>query len=828
MQPKPFTPPIISTLMQERTALHKEMRQLITQGKHLAFCAPGGYGKTVTVGQYLSKRRIASWVTLSGADNEPDVFYQHVGEALVALGSTSPLPTTYDLESLITAARNIPTKGGRHFLVFDDGHHLVRHDLLHALTRIINALPSSATAMLLGRSVLPAEFQELNRSYSLFDAEKLAFSLDEAIWFYERDEADLPNEDVKILWERTQGWAMGLYALSFESGAEPTEPTADNRDLGSFLEDGVWHHWDTETQTFLLQCSVAPYLTKEIAALLSGNDDADKKLESLYRSGAFLSKSNGGIYRFHDLFLDWLQEKALEVLGEEDLQALYDKAAQWLFDREEYFRAAQLYIKNADHEGISRCMAASNRFGGNAENLSVESKVDFVNTYVSGLTADFIEENPYLVSKCANVAFLNGNAEDFCRYADALTAYLPMLAKEHPDLVQTAGFIGSLDFRVPLRSYAKRLKAQMANMPQAFVQRKEAMSSTMTQNLPLLHRSMRDFSEYADFDEEEMLLLRNTFGVMIGADYPVMESCYLAGLRYERSELREANYHALEAVRGLSENSRAETVFCAHMILALVYDALGATDEASKVFAEMKEYTEQPEARFLNANVQALSIARDIEQGNEVEYAMWLASQGPLDAPLALYRLPRHFTTLRVLVAQKEYEKAIDLGERIITLAHDYVRPLDAIEAGVITVRAQVLSGNTDAAKLQLQKALTEALPYGYTQQFVNEGKTLAPLLSSLPNNKMSEEEIAFAKVVLEKIGEVLGSNSTEQEVTQLPPQQLAVLERLAKDMSYAEIGEELGIGRGTVKTHVLQVYKALGVHTAKEAVAKAHTLKIL
>jgi LuxR family maltose regulon positive regulatory protein len=48
------------------------------------------------------------------------------------------------------------------------------------------------------------------------------------------------------------------------------------------------------------------------------------------------------------------------------------------------------------------------------------------------------------------------------------------------------------------------------------------------------------------------------------------------------------------------------------------------------------------------------------------------------------------------------------------------------------------------------------------------------------------------------------------------------MLQYLSKGMTYSEIAAATGIGRATVKYHVLLVYKALGVHDAEEAVIKA------
>ena len=46
----------------------------------------------------------------------------------------------------------------------------------------------------------------------------------------------------------------------------------------------------------------------------------------------------------------------------------------------------------------------------------------------------------------------------------------------------------------------------------------------------------------------------------------------------------------------------------------------------------------------------------------------------------------------------------------------------------------------------------------------------------------------------------------------------------LATYRTLAAIGEELGIGRPTVKTHVQHIYKKLGVNTRAEAVQRAES----
>jgi DNA-binding NarL/FixJ family response regulator len=53
------------------------------------------------------------------------------------------------------------------------------------------------------------------------------------------------------------------------------------------------------------------------------------------------------------------------------------------------------------------------------------------------------------------------------------------------------------------------------------------------------------------------------------------------------------------------------------------------------------------------------------------------------------------------------------------------------------------------------------------------------------------------------------------------------VLSRLARGSSYASIGRELGIGTGTVQSHIKSIYRKLGIHSRSEAVREAYRRRL-
>ena len=65
------------------------------------------------------------------------------------------------------------------------------------------------------------------------------------------------------------------------------------------------------------------------------------------------------------------------------------------------------------------------------------------------------------------------------------------------------------------------------------------------------------------------------------------------------------------------------------------------------------------------------------------------------------------------------------------------------------------------------------------------------------------------------------GASATPAELPPLSPRQVEILELIAEGLSNLEIGERLFISEATVKWHVRQILKALGVANRAQAVAR-------
>ena len=798
------------------------MRGMRSAAKHIYLAAPGGYGKTTAAAEWLSGLRGKTvTLTVRDADNDPSVFYSRLSRAMAEL--TGKVREQSSLDGLLEAIRLLPKRDSLSYLLIDDLQMLKNEVVTGSLPQIVARLPDYVRLCFVSRSEPDTALLEKGR-FEVFTQSDLRFSDGEIAWLGAGKGRDLTKEQIRSLQEMTGGWVMYLSVLLSGKGYDEIPHT-----LIEYLDKRVWVQWNTETKLLLLRLSIPAEVTPELVLRLTGQTDGKYVLTQLTGTeNAFLSNVYGDTYRFHDIFRDFLHSRMDDFLSKEEKRRLNEIVAEWYYERRDYFMSIRYFFQNRDHDGVIRCECEITQYHAKTENISVETTCNFISNYILSLPASFVMENNHLVLECSYGAFLDGNTEDFIYYKDMLSERMPEIAEQHPDLVETAGFLFSLDFQIPIVDYARHLAA-MLPQPRCEPQINETETvhtNTITQNLPFFHRSMRDYSEIFELKEEDLELFRNTFGVMIGRDYKVMEQSLIAGIYYERGQLLPAAYHALAGFRACGKLTNPETQFSASMILAAILYAMGATVEAERIMSQIGEYIEK-EAMFLRSNFKALQTERHIRDGDTDAAKEWIEIYACLSENLPFYQICRHFTTLRSHIILGEYELAVRFAYRLQKLTEEYNRPLDQIECLILTAIAVWRSGVQDEAIRNLRHAADIAMHYGFVQLFINEGKEILPLLWQLRDSvekpgDYSEFIDKLTEGVFEKHGLAKG------KITQLSAQQRAMLPLLSRGMSYREIADATGIGFDTVKSHVRLVYRKLGVHSAEEAVIKAKAQGLL
>ena len=853
-----FFPPRVRRGALPRAGVNAILDAARAQGGHWVYIgAPGGFGKSLAVSQWLAPQRNKfAWITLDPYDNNESRFVRKfLGGLAFAQRANRKLDQAAKqvrapfLEYLFDALDLLLPNDKKYSLVLDDFHHLNPGTVLQAFPLIRNRLPSGFTVCILSREEPSDVFLDaiLKGEMSVLRARDLVFNEEELCRLLSRN--GLSPSQAPGLLKRTAGWpiAVGAFLMGTGMGKDfPDEAPRGEEWLYRYLDLHVWGRWETAVQDFLMRASLPDRLDEQLCRRLTGRADSGAMLEALSRNLAFVSRLGDGRYRLHDLFRDFLSGKLAERLGTAEIQALNTKVADALFEEGDYYAAAARYVRGSDSEGLSACCAAFRKI---AVSTSVEDRIAFFRDHVIGCGQELFEDNPAVLAQCAFVHYLEGDARQFLRLLSQLRAHL----KNNPDkkldgdTFQLFLALQALDFRKTLDRYVDALLEERHDL-ESLVPGGQIRLGTFTAAMPLLHRGLREHSDLARGAglDAQLSKRQRALSPFLGEEHTVILECLRSGILYECNRLSEACDSALKVQKMMdSAPCRAEVRLSANLLLAAILRGMGRTDEAARVERETERQVKKEGLLPLSPTLRAWQYAARIAAGSASAAREWLdVYAAPLTGSLPLYKMFQHFVTARALLAAREDTLAVLFGTRLLKVGLRFRRRLDTIEALLLLSAAHRNLGGRKKSLHCMERALRIAALCGFSRPFINDAPLLAPILDTLLRNRKTHKApwIPFAVQVQAAMAGTTTATATgtgtktltlsraevnapAAEKTPLPAlsaRQTRILELLERNASYREIAEDLAVAHSTAKYHVLKLYRTLGVSGAAEALARA------
>jgi LuxR family maltose regulon positive regulatory protein len=326
------------------------------QGRLCLIDAPAGSGKTTLLAQWCvadqPSRRVA-WVSLDEGDDDPVRFWAYIIEAFrvvqPALGeeplkllqgsSSADLLTQVVLPQLLN---ELATVESQLVLILDDYHLVTTPDCHETLAFFVDHLPANVHLMVATRVDPPLPLARLRASGELVEIRiaELGFSNAEATTLLnDAMRLDLALKDVRRLWERTEGWAAGLYLAGLSlRGREDPGPfiasfEAGHRHVIDYLGTEVLARQPEPLRTFLLRTSILQRLSGSLCDAVLEADNSAELLAELEHANLFLIALDDQRqwWRYHHLFAQLLR---LELSDREAelVPVLHRRAAAWFQD----------------------------------------------------------------------------------------------------------------------------------------------------------------------------------------------------------------------------------------------------------------------------------------------------------------------------------------------------------------------------------------------------------------------------------------------------------------------------------------------------------------
>jgi LuxR family maltose regulon positive regulatory protein len=318
---------------------------------------------------------------------------------------------------------------------------------------------------------------------------------------------------------------------------------------------------------------------------------------------------------------------------------------------------------------------------------------------------------------------------------------------------------------------------------------------------------------------------------------------HLGRVCYQQNDLAAAEEHFSAIVRQPYLNY-GECFAYGACGLALVHQAQDRTGAAQAVTEAASMYLLETGNTTLMPVIQAIEAELALKQGRIAQASQWAAQLDPVPPLTSMVELfCPHLTLVRIWMAQNTHE-SLQRAAGLLEGAREFVESTHnsrfLIEVLALQALLKDVDGDRGTALELLAQAVTLAEPGGFIRLFVDLGPQMARLLAGLHRQDVAPVYVSQILGAFETTDD--GQKTTDPTVRRslivgglssplvdpLTPRELEVLVLLDRHLTNNEIAEELVVSPSTVKTHTLNIYRKLVVHSRKQAVARARELSIL
>ncbi|MEH7112150.1 LuxR C-terminal-related transcriptional regulator [Neobacillus niacini] len=733
----------------------------------------------------------------------------------------------------------------------------------------------------LGRLRARGHLTELRANDLRFTPGEAAMFLNEVIGL------DLTTDEITALETRTEGWIAGLQLAALSMHGREDIPAfirafaGDNRYIMDYLVEEVLQRVPNYVRTFLLQTSILDRLHGPLCDAVTSQAESSARLDSLERGNFFIVPLDDRRhwYRYHHLFAEVLSSHLRADLPDQ-VATLHLRASKWYeqngspADAIRHALAAKDFTRAADL--IEMACPAIGRSGqwalvlGWLKGLPSELVhcrpvlcVWYAGALLAGGKLEAVEDRLQIAEKWlettagmrnrleaplgkmivvdeeefrrlpgsiavfrAGLALVLGDVPATVKYAQLVLDLVP--EDDHLPRGSAAALLGLASWRSGDLDEAHRMFADGI----ATVQLAGAIPDAINGAIALadiriaqgrLRDAMRTYKRglllAAEYGEPELL---GTADIYVG----------MSELHREHNDLNTATQHLLRSKEQGEHTGFPQNRYRWYVAMARIREAEGNLDSALNLFHEAEKLYVSD--FFLNVRpIAALKTRIWVAQGRLGEALDWAREQD-LSArdDLSYMHEFEHITLVRVLLAKYKSERAdhsmleaMGLLERLLQAAEEGGRKGSAIEILIMQALAHQIKGDSPAALVPLERALSLGEQEGYVRIFVDEGQPMAALLEVAVKRKVSLNYVRRLLKFFNKTEDKPPANQVLSE--RLSEREREVLRLLRTDLSGPDIARELIVSLNTLRSHTKNIYGKLEVTNRRAAVRRAEELDL-
>ena len=368
--------------------------------------APPGAGKSTLVASYLEERRLRHlWYQVDAGDVDPATFVHYMRLAVAQVVRKNAALTLFAPEPQQDLARfargffrdlcaMLPVPCA---LVLDNFHDArTTPEQRAALAQGFEEIPEGVTVFVLSRTDPPPEFARLVASRRMARIDEAALRCTDLEAREILASQRLDPQDLKRIQAQSGGWMAALVLLRehlSRAGAAFDESLGEGKDaIFQYFAGEIFNRAQPGNQRMLMLTAIAPSITQAEAVALTGDEEAARLLDYLYRRHLFVDRRRGAqtTYHYHALFREFLLEEFSRRLPRAEQRSAFARAAQLLAERGDVTEALALYRDAGDWEQMRTLIRA------NALDWARQGRAQAISDWIAALPTQVRVDDPWL------------------------------------------------------------------------------------------------------------------------------------------------------------------------------------------------------------------------------------------------------------------------------------------------------------------------------------------------------------------------------------------------------------------------------------------------
>ncbi len=224
-----------------------------------------------------------------------------------------------------------------------------------------------------------------------------------------------------------------------------------------------------------------------------------------------------------------------------------------------------------------------------------------------------------------------------------------------------------------------------------------------------------------------------------------------------------------------------------------------------------------------------------LTKGSLEDVDAWLQTCGYKHTDtVSLHHVIEYLQLAKVLTEYGAYPEALQILENLYQLVHNENRLRDKIRVFILQSLVFHRMGDEGNALMKLEAALGLAERSEYLRSFVDAGNHMADLLCRYIEHRQdhhssvgsSEVSLLYVNKILQLMNETSKGGAVSWSL--LTKQELKIIRMLEKGMSNKQIAEQLRVTVETVKSHMKNINRKLGVNSRLQALQRGKELNLL